>query len=88
MKYLVVAAAMTASIMTASAQQRSYYDSHGSFAGSSIYHEKNGTSGAGTTSHYDRNGSFAGSSIRNSDHTISHYDRSGHFSGSESRPYR
>jgi hypothetical protein len=88
MKYLVVAAAMVSSIATASAQQRSYYDSHGSFAGSSIYHPRDGTSGAGTTSHYDRNGSFDGSTIRNSDGTISHYDRSGHFSGSESRPYR
>jgi hypothetical protein len=61
-----------------STDQKSYFDNHGSFAGSSV---RNGN----TTSGYDRNGHFDGSAIRNSDGTTSLYDRNGHFTGSVSQ---
>jgi hypothetical protein len=54
---------------------RSFYDSNGSFAGSSA------TRG-NTTSFSDQAGRFKGSAIRNSDGTTSLYDRNGHFTGS------
>ena len=50
-------------------QSRSFYDSRGSFAGSS-------------TSFYDRSGRFSGSAIHSSDGTTSFYDKSGKFTGS------
>jgi len=56
---------------------RSFYDSRGSFAGSSV------TRG-NSTSFTDRNGRFDGTSIRNSDGTTSFYDRNGRFTGSVS----
>jgi hypothetical protein len=56
-------------------QQRSFYDSRGSFAGSSTQH-------GNTISIYDRSGRFNGSAIKNSDGTTSFYDRSGRFTGS------
>jgi hypothetical protein len=59
----------------AKAEERSYYDRNGSFAGSSV-------SGGNKSSYTDRNGSFAGSAVRNSNGTTSVYDRNGHFTGS------
>jgi hypothetical protein len=58
-----------------SSTSRSFYDSRGSFAGSSV------TRG-NETSFSDRNGRFNGTAIRNSDGTTSFYDRNGHFTGS------
>jgi len=56
-------------------QTRSYWDSKGSFAGSSIDHGKD-------ASFYDRDGHFSGTAVRNSDGTTSFFDKSGHFTGS------
>ena len=56
-------------------QSRSFYDSRGSFAGSSTQH-------GSSTSFYDRSGRFSGSAIHNSDGTTSFYDKSGKFTGS------
>jgi len=55
---------------------KSFYDSNGSFAGSSS------ATGRNSTSFSDRDGRFSGSSIRNSDGTTSLYDARGHFTGS------
>jgi hypothetical protein len=65
-------------VSASQAQQRSYYDRRGSFAGSASQH-------GNLTSAYDRNGHFAGSAIRNSDGTTSFYDRNGRFTGSARR---
>jgi hypothetical protein len=59
----------------ASAQQRSFYDGRGSFAGISV------TRG-NSISVYDRNGRFDGSIVRNSNGTNSYYDGRGRFTGS------
>jgi hypothetical protein len=75
---LLVAAALP---MKASAQQRSFYDGRGSFAGSSV------TRGH-STSVYDRSGRFDGSIIRNSNGTNSYYDGRGRFTGSSTSARR
>ena len=54
---------------------RSFYDSHGSFAGQSF------TRG-NSTSFSDGQGRFSGSAIRNSNGTTSFYDGRGRFTGS------
>jgi len=59
----------------ASAEQRSFYDASGRFAGSS-------STRGNSTSVYDRSGRFDGSIIRNNNGTRSFYNRSGRFSGS------
>ena len=69
------AVAVLAAAPYASAQQRSFYDGRGSFAGSSV------TRG-NSTSVYDRQGRFDGSIIRNSNGTSSYYDGRGRFTGS------
>ena len=66
---------------TATAEERSFYDKNGSFAGSS------NTYNAGkNTTFTDKDGRFNGSAIRNSDGTTSLYDKSGHFTGSVVNP--
>jgi hypothetical protein len=71
----IVATLLLPTLAQAQQSSRSYYDSRGSFAGSSI-------SRGNSTSVYDRNGRFDGSSIRNSDGTTSFYDARGRFTGS------
>ena len=56
-------------------QTRSYWDSKGSFAGSSIDHGKD-------ASFYDRDGKFSGTAVKNSDGTTSFFDKAGRFTGS------
>ena len=63
----------------AGAQQKSFYDRNGSFAGST-------SSQGNSTSVYDKNGHFDGSVIRNKDGSTSYYDARGHFSGSSPGP--
>jgi hypothetical protein len=62
-------------------QQRSFYDSRGSFAGSTSTH-------GNSTSIYDGRGHFSGNVFRNSDGSTSFYDGRGHFSGSSPPPPR
>jgi FlaG/FlaF family flagellin (archaellin) len=71
----IVLAVTVAHGQNLSTDQKSFFDNHGSFAGSSV---RNGN----TTSAYDARGHFDGSAIRNSDGTTSLYDRNGHFTGS------
>jgi hypothetical protein len=79
MTRVLIAAAATFGILAATenaeAQQRSFYDARGSFAGSTV---ERGNS----TSVYDRNGRFDGSIVRNNNGTSSYYDGRGRFSGS------
>jgi hypothetical protein len=72
----LTAAITLALLPQASAQSvsRSFYDSRGSFAGSSV------TRG-NSSSFYDGQGRFSGSAIRRGNST-SFYDRSGHYTGS------
>ena len=75
-KTLVLATVLLPSIAFGqSSTSRSFHDSRGSFAGSSV------TRG-NETSFSDRNGRFDGTAIRNSDGTTSFYDKRGHFTGS------
>ena len=77
MKILVTVLILMSWLAPAKADDtRSYYDTNGSFAGSS-----NTDSGGRNTTFTDRDGKFSGSAIRNSDGTTSFYDRSGHFTG-------
>jgi hypothetical protein len=72
--------ALLGTCAAASAQQRTYYDSNGRFAGQSS------TYNAGrNTSYSDSRGRFAGSATRNSDGTTTYYDSNGRFAGSSSR---
>ena len=85
-KYSLVAAfaasiAILAATPYAIAQQRSFYDASGRFAGSSV---ERGNS----TSVYDRSGRFDGSITRNSNGTRSFYDAHGRFTGSSTGPRR
>lgn len=75
MRALVTAAALAVLASAAHAEQRSFYDRNGRFAGSSV---ERGNS----TSVYDRSGRFDGSIIRNSNGTSSYYDGRGRFTGS------
>ena len=64
----------------ASAQQRTFYDSNGRYAGqSSTYNSGR------STSFTDSQGRFAGSATRNSDGTTTYYDSRGRYAGSSSR---
>jgi hypothetical protein len=76
---LIVLCLLHAATADAQTTQRSFYDSRGSFAGSTSTH-------GNTTSAYDRNGHFSGNAFRNSDGTTSYYDGRGRFSGSSPRP--
>jgi hypothetical protein len=64
----------------ASAQQRTFYDANGRYAGQSSTYN-----GGRNSSFTDANGRFAGSATRNSDGTTTFYDRNGRFAGSSSR---
>ena len=70
-----VAILAAAPYASAESTTRSFYDSRGSFAGSSV------TRG-NSTNVYDHSGRFDGSIIRNNNGTRSFYNRSGRFSGS------
>lgn len=77
MKYLLTGALLAATCVAVSAQQRTYYDRNGRFAGQSS------TYNSGRNSSFtDSQGRFAGSATRNSDGTTSYYDRNGRFAGS------
>jgi len=78
---LITATVLAVLATTAAAEQRSFYDRNGSFAGSSV---ERGNS----TSVYDRSGRFDGSITRNSNGTRSFYDAHGRFTGSSSGPRR
>jgi hypothetical protein len=88
MTRLLMGAAVLAALTAPAAAQsssRSFYNSNGSFSGSSVTTPSgSSTQGAGTSSFYDRNGHFSGSAIKNSDGTTSFYDGRGHFTGSRS----
>jgi hypothetical protein len=72
--------ALLGTCAAASAQQRTFYDANGRFAGqSSTYNTGR------STSFSDARGQFAGSATRNSDGTTTYYDRNGRFAGSSSR---
>jgi hypothetical protein len=64
----------------AEAQQRTFYDSNGRYAGQSSTYN-----GGRNSSFTDSNGRFAGSATRNSDGTTTFYDRNGRYAGSSSR---
>jgi hypothetical protein len=72
---IILALAAGPALAQTTTNTQSFYDSNGSFAGSSSSH-------GNSTSFSDRNGHFSGSAIRNSNGTTSVYDARGHFTGS------
>jgi hypothetical protein len=76
---LFVSHAYAQTSQSQTSQQRSFYDSNGSFAGSTSTY-------GNTTSIYDGRGHFSGNAFRNSDGSTSFYDGRGHFSGSSPPP--
>ena len=75
MTRIILAAALAFLAGAAHAEQRSFYDRDGRFAGSS-------TTRGNSTSVYDRSGRFDGSIIKNSNGSRSFYDGRGRFTGS------
>jgi hypothetical protein len=78
MKLLIVLGLTIGLTSLANAQQRSFYDSNGHFAGQS-------STRGNSTSYTNSSGHYSGQTIRNSNGTTSSYDGRGHFIGSTSR---
>jgi hypothetical protein len=80
MKHALALALLAATVASVSAQQRTFYDSNGRYAGQASTYN-----GGRNSSFTDSNGRFAGSATRNSDGTTTFYDRNGRYAGSSSR---
>jgi hypothetical protein len=78
--FFIIAFVGFLAVTAASAQQRTFYDSNGRFAGESSTYN-----GGRNTSFSDSQGRFAGSATRNSDGTTTYYDSRGRYAGSSSR---